>query len=177
MRHKKNREPPLPRYMGLSSYGRGRDKALTVLMHQKGISVSSNRITEVTSQLCRLVVQRAVDENVVCPSNLKQKLFTVTALDNIDVQSTSNTSAIEFQGTGITIFQCPTENNGGEKRQFCTSFKDVKQNRDRSVPNLPEFYTNITDTVITNEKPLPSDLHSDPDILDMIAPGNLIFVN
>jgi len=177
VRHKKNREPPLPLYMGLSSYGRGRDKALTDLMHQKGMSVSSNRITEVTSQLCRLVVQRAFDEGVVCPSNLKQKLFTVTALDNIDVQSTSNTSAIEFHGTGISIFQCPIENNEGEKRQFCTSFKDVKRNGDRSVPNLPDFYTNVPDTVLTNEKPLPSDFHSDPDILDMIASGNFTFVN
>lgn len=173
VRHKKHREPPLPLYMALSCYGRSRDKSLIDIMHQKGISISSNRVFEVTSQLCRLVVQRAKEENVVCPSNLKKNIFTITALDNIDFKATSNTSSDEFHGTGISVFQTPTVENPGVCREFLTSFKDVSRGGDRSVPNMPDFYSNVPECTLPNEKP-PVPHHNEAvGIKEMLSAGEI----
>lgn len=177
VRHRKKLEPPFPLYMGLSIYGRSRDKQYIDLMHEKGVSVSYNRITEVTSQLCRLVVQRARDENVVCPANLKKNIFTMAALDNIDFKSTSNTSAFEFHGTGISVFQCPTKENIGQPREFVTSFNHVRCAGDRSVPNLPPFYSNVPDCVLKNERPPPSAIHVVEEIQQVVSSGKFaIFI-
>lgn len=48
VRNKKHHETPLPLYLGLSVYGRSRNKSTVDELHSLGLSVSSNRIYEVT---------------------------------------------------------------------------------------------------------------------------------
>ena len=48
------------------------------------------------------------DNRVVCPSNLRNNLFTVGALDNTDHNLTSTTAQGSFHGTAISVFQFPT---------------------------------------------------------------------
>jgi len=84
VRHKKCHEPPLPLYLGLSMHGKNRDKASINEMHALGLSVSYKRVQEMTSALCTLVANRAQEEGVLCPQNLRKGVFTVGAYDNID---------------------------------------------------------------------------------------------
>ena len=44
-------------------------------------------------------------EALLCPPQLKQGLFTITAIDNIDHIPSSATASSSFHGTMISIFQ------------------------------------------------------------------------
>lgn len=153
VRHKKEREPPLPLYVGLSCYARGRQKSWIDELHNLGISVSSNRIMEVTSQLCHLVVRRSNEEDFVCPWNLQQSLFTVAALDNIDLKSTSTSGQGEFHGTGISVFQLPQKGEKGTARNQSTALAELDQSSTRNTPALPDSYALIPECTLPNEKP------------------------
>lgn len=152
LRNQREREPPLPLYLALSIHGRSRDKSLIDELHKLGISVSSNRVQEVTSSLCQLVVNRANEEGILCPCNLRKNLFTVGAYDNIDHNPSSTTSKSSFHGTSISIFQMTTSGNFGENRILRTSFADVNHHL-RTVPELPDDFAVVKTTVLQNNQP------------------------
>ncbi|KAK3922349.1 HTH-type transcriptional repressor GlcR [Frankliniella fusca] len=135
-----------------------RDRAMIDELHRLGLSVSHNRIMEITSQFCRMVVQRAEEEGVLCPGNLKKNCLTILALYNLDFKARSTTSGPEFHGTGISIFQLPTVSDKGQTRQFNVSFQDVEQRGARNVPLLPSDYTFVSDSFVLPDKvePFPS---------------------
>lgn len=122
-------------------------------MHKIGVSVSPNRVLEISSQLCRMAVERSKEKGVVCPSNLHHNLFTVAAMDNIDHRTTSTTSVDEFHGTGISVFQLPVSLDEGLEQRFQTSFLDVSHSSNRGVPDLPDFYKQLPDCILTQHRP------------------------
>lgn len=152
VRHSIHRETPFPLYTSLRIYGGGRDKALIDEMHESGVSVSHNRVMEVTSQLSRLVVKRAEEESVLCPANLKKGMLTVTAYDNIDFKSRSTTTQEEFHGTGISIFQLAIPSQQAKTRSFRTNYQDVELQGVRSIPALPADFSIVQDTFAIPEK-------------------------
>ncbi|CAG9762637.1 unnamed protein product [Ceutorhynchus assimilis] len=160
IRHKKKLEPPLPIYLGLSIYARSRNKQQIDELHNLGISISSNRVMEITAQFSHVVVGRAEEEGVVCPSSLKKGLFTVAAIDNIDHNPSSTTSAGSFHGTGIFVFQLPFKEEEATIRNFQISFEDVANNL-RSVPNLPDSFAVVPDYIFHNKQPAPSSCSED----------------
>lgn len=153
VRHQRHRETPFPLYSSLYVYGSTRNKAQISELHSAGIGVSHNRIMEVTSQLCRMVVRRAEEEKVLCPAQLLKYLLTVGVLDNLDFKGRSTTSAKEFHGTGISVFQLPLETDSPEPRTFETTFADVEQAGVRAVPKLPDSYALIDDSFVIEDKP------------------------
>ena len=61
----------------------------------------------------------------ICPLNLKQKLYTTAAVDNIDHNPTSTTSQKSFHGTGVSIFQHPCRpDDGVEQTTASVTFCD-----------------------------------------------------
>ena len=60
--------------------------------------------------------ERFQAEKVVCPSNLKLKLFTTSAVDNIDHNPSSTTATGSLHGTAISLFQHSTKENQGQER-------------------------------------------------------------
>lgn len=135
VRNNRDLETPLPLFLSLSTYGRSRSRKAIDEMHQFGVSVSSDRIMEVTSNLCHLVTERANEEGILCPSNLQESRFTIAAYDNIDHNPTSRTSKGSFHGTSISVFQ--TGQVEGFKRTLATSYQNVAMKGRRSVPLLP----------------------------------------
>ena len=115
-RHTKAREPPLPLYIGFNVHALTRSKTLIAKLYQMGISVSYQRIVELEDMLATSVSERFEMDGCVAPACLKKGIFTIGALDNIDHNPTSTTAASSFHGTGISVFQLPTENNPGEER-------------------------------------------------------------
>ncbi len=115
-RHSASREPPIPLYIGLNIHSSTRSKALVEKMYQMGISVSYDRIMEIEDWLATSLCQRFKDDGCVSPACLRKGIFSVGALDNLDHNPSSTTSVSSFHGTGISIFQFPTNSVPGQSR-------------------------------------------------------------
>uniref|UniRef100_UPI00358E0071 uncharacterized protein isoform X1 n=1 Tax=Myxine glutinosa TaxID=7769 RepID=UPI00358E0071 len=115
-RHTLEREPPLPIYIGLNIHGLTRSKKLIQQLYQMGISISYDRVMDLEDCIATSVCERFEEDGVVCPAFLRKGLFTVGALDNLDHNPSSTTSHDSFHGTGISLFQFPTQTDPGESR-------------------------------------------------------------
>ena len=81
-----------------------------------GISVSYDLIMEIEKWLVMSLCARFKEDRCVSPACLRKEIFSGGALDNIDHNSSYTTSVSSFHGTGISIFQFPTETVPGEIR-------------------------------------------------------------
>jgi hypothetical protein len=59
-------------------------------------------------------------------------VFTTAAVDNVDHNPSSTTSKSSFHGTGISIFQHPTDDNDGVERDAMI----FKTDKPTTKPNL-----------------------------------------
>ena len=82
-RHVKDREPPLPIYLGLQVHTLTRSKNLINSLYAFGLSISYLRVMELEDQLASAVSVHYEKEGIVCPPNLRKGLFTAGALDNL----------------------------------------------------------------------------------------------
>ena len=115
-RHTVEREPPLPIYIGLNVHTVTRSKKLTNQLYRMGLSISYDRIMQIEDWIATSACERFEDDGAVVPSSLSKGLFTVGALDNLDHNPSSTTSATSFHGTGISLFQMPTKIYSGQRR-------------------------------------------------------------
>ncbi len=92
-RHSKDRETPFPVYTGMAIYARTRKRHLVEMLHDNGISISYDRVLEISAQLGEAVVTKYVQDGVVCPPRLRKELFTTSVLDNIDHNPTATTAS------------------------------------------------------------------------------------
>ena len=87
-------------------------------LHQYGICISYDRVLEIPSQMGEALVERYLEEGLVCPSVLRKGLFTTAAIDNIDHNPSATTAKSSFHGTGISLFQHPIGNNSGSSKSL-----------------------------------------------------------
>lgn len=104
-RHSKDRETPFPVYMGMSVYTKTRKRKLVEMLNEHGISISYDRVLEISAQLGDATVSKYVKDGVVCPPVLRKGLFTTSAMDNIDHNPTATTATTSFHGTSVSVFQ------------------------------------------------------------------------
>ena len=62
-----------------------RKKTLVQMLHEHGLSISYDRVSEISAQMGDAAVNKYVEDQVVCPPGLRRGLFTTTAMDNIDI--------------------------------------------------------------------------------------------
>ncbi|CAC5423155.1 unnamed protein product [Mytilus coruscus] len=115
-RHAVDREPPFCIYIGLLIFARTRKRLLIDILFQYGLCISYHWVLEISTQLGDAVVERFLSEGLVCPPVLKKGLFTTAAVDNIDHNPSSTTAKTSFHGTGIFIFQHPSDDISGIER-------------------------------------------------------------
>ena len=108
----------------MSVYAKTRKRMLVEMLHEHGISISYDRVLEVSAQLCDAAVRKYMNDGVVCPQVLPRGLFTTAAMDNIDHNPTSTTATTAFHGTSISVFQHPTRDENGEERGPLTFGRD-----------------------------------------------------
>ncbi|KAI9520651.1 hypothetical protein NQZ68_015570 [Dissostichus eleginoides] len=65
-RHSKDHKTPFPVYMGISVYAKTRKRKLIELLHGHGISISYDRVLEISAQLGEATVRKYVEDGVVC---------------------------------------------------------------------------------------------------------------
>ena len=139
-RRSTDRESPLGIYLRILIHAKTRKKAVVERFYNFGVSISYDRVMDLSTKMGNRVLKHFEKENLVCPPILRQKLFTSAALDNIDHDPSSTTTAEDsFHGTGISLFQHHTsEQHGIDNGVFLDPLPDKKQ-----LSSLPESYTEI----------------------------------
>ena len=132
-RHSKDRETPFPVYVGMSVFAKTRKRPFIEILHENGLSISYDRVLEISAQLGEAVVAQYVEDGVVCPPVLRKQLFTTSAVDNIDHNPTATTAKTSFHGTSVSLFQHPSPEHPGEERE------PLKLNKD-DIPTNPTDY-------------------------------------
>lgn len=93
-------------------------------------------------------------EGVVCPSQLRRGLFTTSAVDNIDHNTSATTSQTSFHGTAISLVQHPSTINKGIPRATDT-FDPTTSSTTKTISHLPSSYSEVPPMTKLN-----SDLHA-----------------
>ena len=91
-RHSLERETPLAIYLGLKVHAETRKRDLVEKLSQLGISITYDRVLQISADMGNSVCQLYRLEQVVCPPKLKLDLFTTSAVDNIDVNPSATTA-------------------------------------------------------------------------------------
>lgn len=154
VRHRINREPPLPIYVGLYLHSKTRKRDLIDEMNKLGISISYDRLLRITTSMSNACLNQYSDDKIVCPTNLRHGLFTTAAYDNIDHNPTSTTCETSFHGTSISMFQHRLPEQIGVERK-CGIYNNSSTTK--TVPHMLASYTNIKPIFLSNKEPkLPS---------------------
>ena len=132
-RHSSAREPAFPVYLGLNVYSKTRKESLVNILYEHGMSIPYSRVLEISDAIGEAVVNRYVDNGVICPVKMKKEVFTSAAVDNIDHNPSSSTAKSSFHGTSISLFQ-PAHSSGISQEKV-----EIVSNRNRKIPRLPDF--------------------------------------
>ena len=146
--HAKTRETPLGIYISLTIYFRTRQRDLIDKLSEQGLCISYSRTLEIVTQLGNSVYSRFEEEQCVCPPKLKEDLFTVEAVDNIDHNTSSLRSKDSFHGTAISLMQFPTTENPGVPRGIPLITPKASSN---DVIPMPAEYTDVTEVSLVRE--------------------------
>ena len=151
-RHSNERETPFSVYLALSVLARTRKRRLIDMLHENGLCVSYDRVLDMSAKLGEAGVCQYVDDGVVCPLGLRTKLFTTSAVDNIDHNPSPTTAKTSFHSTSISIFQHPRPDYAGELREAPRINDDTS--KVKIVPELSESFTNVRPShIATNPTP------------------------
>lgn len=151
IRHSRERETPLPPYLGVMLHTKTHKRELVETLYDLGLSVSYDRVMNISTELGNKMCSLYHWEKAVCPPELKSGLFTTAAVDNIDHNPSSTSSHGAFHGTGISLFQHPDCHNGGVPRLVT-----VPSDNATRYAHLPESYTSILAIALAkDERPLP----------------------
>ena len=105
LRHSLTQETAVPVYLGMMLHSSTSSKKIVEKCHRLGLSVSYDRVLQVSNKLANSVCKHYRDSDLVCPPCLIHDMFTVAAADNIDHNLTSSTASSSFHGTGISSMQ------------------------------------------------------------------------
>ena len=113
-------------------------------MAHLGLSVSYDRIIQLSTHMGNQVCQQFHREQVVCPPQLRSHVFTTAAVDNIDHNPSSTTARDSFHGTAISLIQHPSFVGEGIDRSILVlSGPEVGCSRTKTIDRLPAYYTEV----------------------------------
>lgn len=149
--HSRDREPPLPIYLGLMTHAETRKRTLVDKLYNLGLSISYDRVVELSTDVGNSVCARFESEGVICPPKLLEGVFTTAAVDNIDHNPSSVTAQGAFHGTGISLFQLSTSDAPGEERGM-VSIENQPWKKKR-LARLPDSYTAVRPVILPKKEP------------------------
>ena len=148
-RHNKSRESPLPVYLGVFLHNKTRKRELVDMFYELGLSVSYDRVLEISTDQGTKICKYYDRLNTVCPPQLKKGVFTTSAVDNINHQTSATTAKSLFNGTGISVFQ----HGNSEETVESEPTMPLEESPDctvattnlsrKSLPKLPLSYTRV----------------------------------
>lgn len=93
-------------------------KELVDRLSHLGLSISYDRVLQLSAQMGNSVCQQFHRERVVCPPKMRGKVFTTAAVDNIDHNPSTTTSKDSFHGTATSLIQHPSYTGEGVDRSI-----------------------------------------------------------
>ena len=151
VRHNLERETALPLYLGLLIHNKTRKRDLIDNLFEKGLSVSYDRVLQLSTEEANTAIDRYEKEGCVCPATLRDNLFTTGNLDNIDHNPSSTSSQDSFHGTAISITQHVTNDNPGVVRALPVIPDDTANRHMKSIRSLPKSYTDVPPISLSND--------------------------
>ena len=118
VRHSVAQETPLPTYIGMMLHAHTRKKELVDRLSHLGLSISYDRVLQLSAQMGNNVCQQFHREQVVCPPKMCGEVFTTAAVDNIDHNPSATTSKDSFHGTAISLIQHSSYTGEGINRSI-----------------------------------------------------------
>ena len=100
----KHRKTPLPVYIGMMVRGHTRKRELVDFSFNLGLSISYDRVLDISMGMAIAAAQQYESDEVVCPLILRENLFTTAAVDNIDHNPSWATAHDAFHGIGTSLF-------------------------------------------------------------------------
>ena len=70
-------------------YMKTRKRDLIDRLHSLGVSISSDKVLRLSSDMANAVCEHFKETDTVCPPNLKTNVFTTAAVDNLDLNTSS----------------------------------------------------------------------------------------
>ena len=155
VRHSQQREAPLPVYLGVMLHTKTRKRELVDALFNLGLCISYDRVLKISTELGNNICYYYQQKKVVCPPRLKGGIFTTAAVDNIDHNPSSTSSHDSFHGTGISLFQHPTEKNNDENSGVQLPADAIQDNirAQKKALMLPEFYTTVPPVALRRDDP------------------------
>ncbi|VDH99471.1 Hypothetical predicted protein [Mytilus galloprovincialis] len=147
--HSTEREPFLSIYLGLLLHAETRKRGLIHKMYFLGLSLSYDRIMNLSTALGNSICEAFNIENVVCPAKLRSGVFTTAAVNNIYHNPSSTTAKGSLHGTVISLFQHPVPGNVGVER--LTIPIDSTVSKRENLKPLPKAYTIVPPVFLRKE--------------------------
>lgn len=117
-------------------------KLLVDKLYRLGLSISSDRVMQMSADLGSSVCAQFEAVGVVCFLKLKTSLFATGSVDNIDHNPSSRTAKNSFHGIAISLTEHPTNDFKSIDRNRVLINADLPK-RPETVSKLPEAYTSI----------------------------------
>lgn len=135
-------ETPLPTYIGMMLHAHTSKKELVDRLSHLGLSISYDRVLQISAQMGNSVCQMFDREHVVRPLKMRGKVFTTAAVDNIDHNPSATTSKDSFHGTSISLIQHPSYIGEVVNRTISIAGESGDA-RSKTVTRLPHCYTDV----------------------------------
>jgi hypothetical protein len=149
--HCKSRETPLPLYLALFVHAKTRKRDMVDTLHDHGLSVSYDRIQNISTALANSMINHFETEGVVCTGKLRRGLVTTGIIDNVDHNPSSTTAQDSFHGTSISLFQHPCSANPGEDCETVVINPDDPDTT--TILPLPEAYALVPPALLRPKQP------------------------
>ena len=132
-------------------HGNTRKRELVDILFHLGLSVSYDRVLDISNDMAIAAAQQYESDGVVCPLIMRKNLFTTAAVDNLDHNPSSSTSHGAFHGTGISLFQNRITESDGVMRDTSELQAGIPK---KQIPPLPESYTNVPHVTMNKLHPI-----------------------
>ena len=144
------RETPLSIYVGLVLHAETRKKKLVDKFYRLGLSISYDRVMQISADLGNSICAQFEEEGVVYPSKLKRFLFTTANVDNIDHNPSARTAKDSFHGTAVSLTQHPSTDREGIARGRVVIIPESPKKK--TLTDLPESYTDVQPVAVQVKK-------------------------
>ena len=126
-----------------------RNKKIVDKCHNLGLSISYDRVLQITNKIANSVCDQYRKNDLVCPPSLRKGLFTVAAADNIDHNLSSSTANASFHGTGLSLVQFSDASLSDVCDRQLQSFSEASD----SVSDLflPSYYSDVQPCILPSK--------------------------
>ena len=125
--HSTEREPSIAVYLTQPIHSHTRKLNVVYSLCHLGLCISGDRLLDISAPMGNIAIKRYKKDGIVCPLNLRLGLFTTAAVDNIDVNPSSNQAMSSLHCTAASLHQHIEGDVTGHIREMTCSLPTEKK--------------------------------------------------